>query len=383
MVASAIDMIGKLVSFDTVSRHSNLELIHYVRDYLKEFGVESTLVHNDDSSKANLYATVGPKVEGGVVLSGHTDVVPVDGQPWSTDPFTVVEKDGRLYGRGTADMKAFSAIGLSLVPEMIKKGLKKPIHFALSYDEEVGCVGAPSMIRDMADHLPKPRAVIVGEPTNMEIVNAHKGVNGFLTTVIGHEAHSSQVHRGVSAVMTSAKLIEFLHGIMEEYKASSDPDNGFEPPYTTVHVGMVNGGTAMNIISRECTFCWDVRNLPWDDHMDVLARFEAYCAELLPAMKAIAPECDIKTIATSSAPGLKPEDGGAAEELCRMLTGRNATSVVPYGTEAGQFQEVGFSTIVCGPGSIDQAHQPDEFIEISQVEEGEAFLRKLIDHLAQ
>ncbi|WP_259780710.1 acetylornithine deacetylase [Aestuariispira ectoiniformans] len=383
MVANAIDMIGKLVSFDTVSRHSNLELIHYVRDYLAEYGVESTLVFNDDKSKANLYATVGPKVEGGVVLSGHTDVVPVDGQPWSTDPFTVVEKDGKLYGRGTADMKAFSAIGLSLVPEMLKKGLKKPIHFALSYDEEVGCVGAPRMIREMADHLPKPRAVVVGEPTNMEIVNAHKGVNGFQTTVIGHEAHSSQVHRGVSAVMTAAKLIEFLRGIMDEFKASADPANGFEPPYTTVHVGVVNGGTAMNIISRECTFVWDVRNLPWDNPKDVLAKFEAYCAELLPEMQAIAPECSITTVATSAAPGLKPEESGAAEELCRLLSGQNSISVVPYGTEAGQFQEVGFSTVVCGPGSIDQAHQPDEFIKISQVEEGEAFLRKLIDHLAQ
>lgn len=383
MVANAIDMIGKLVSFDTVSRHSNLELIHYVRDYLKDLGVESTLVHNDDQSKANLYATVGPNVEGGVVLSGHTDVVPVDGQPWSTDPFTVVEKDGCLYGRGTADMKAFSAIGLSLVPEMLQKGLKKPIHFALSYDEEVGCVGAPRMIQQMAEHLPKPRAVIVGEPTNMEIVNAHKGVNGFVTTVIGHEAHSSQVHRGVSAVMTAARLIEFLRGLMEEYKASSDPENGFEPPYTTVHVGVVNGGTAMNIISRECSFTWDVRNLPWDDPADVLARFEAYCAELQTEMQAVAPECRISTVSTAAAPGLKPEEGGAAEELCRILSGRNATSVVPYGTEAGQFQGVGFSTVVCGPGSINQAHQPDEFIEISQVEEGEAFLRKLIDHLAQ
>ena len=378
-----IEMIEKLVSFDTVSRHSNMALIDFVRDYLKGHGVDSHLVPNEDGSKANLYATVGPNVTGGVVLSGHTDVVPVDGQPWDTDPFELTEKDGRLYGRGTCDMKSFYAIALAMVPDMLERGLKAPIHFALSYDEEVGCTGAPSMIAELAEVLPQPRAVIVGEPTNMEIVNAHKGVNGFLTTVIGHEAHSSQVHRGVSAVMNSARMINFLENMMLENKAKSDPGNGFEPPYTTIHVGMVNGGTAMNIISRKCEFCWDVRNIPEDDPMTFRDRFEDYCqTELLPVMREIAPECDITTIATSGAPALRPETDSPAEELCKALSGKNSVSAVPYGTEAGQFQEVGFSTVVCGPGSIDQAHQPNEFIEISQVRECEAFLAKLIDHLA-
>ena len=380
---TAIEMIEKLVSFDTVSRHSNMALIDFVRDYLRGHGVDSQLVPNHDGSKANLYATVGPNVAGGVVLSGHTDVVPVDGQPWDTDPFRIVEKGGRLYGRGTCDMKSFIAIALAKVPEMLAKGIAAPVHFAFSYDEEVGCAGAPAMIREMADKLPRPRAVIVGEPTNMEIVNAHKGVNGFKTTVIGHEAHSSQVHRGVSAVMNAAKLINFLDGMMQENRDKADPSNGFEPPFSTLHVGMVNGGTALNIISRKCEFVWDVRNIPADDPFAFVERFEAYARdELLPAMREIDPDCAIVTENTSTAPAMRPEDNGAAEELCKHLTGRNSTSVVPYATEAGQFQEVGYSTIVCGPGSIDQAHQPNEFIEVSQVHECEAFIGKLIDHLA-
>ncbi|RED50766.1 acetylornithine deacetylase [Aestuariispira insulae] len=381
---SPVEMIEKLVSFDTVSRHSNMALIDFVRDYLSGFGVESHLVPNEDGSKANLYATVGPNVTGGVVLSGHTDVVPVDGQPWDTDPFKIVEKDGKLFGRGTCDMKSFIAIALSKVPEMLSKDIAAPIHFAFSYDEEVGCAGAPPMIREMAEKVPQPRAAIIGEPTNMEIVNAHKGVNGFKTTVIGHEAHSSQVHRGVSAVMTAAKLINFLDCMMAENRARADASNGFEPPFSTLHVGQVNGGTALNIISRKCEFVWDVRNIPEDDPFAFVERFEQYAnEELLPGMRAIAPECSITTERTSSAPAMRPEENGAAEELCKHLTGRNSVSVVPYATEAGQFQEVGYSTIVCGPGSIDQAHQPNEFIEKSQVTECEQFLGRLIDHLAR
>ena len=377
---TATEMIEKLVGFPTVSRDSNLDLIGFVEDYLARHGVESQLVPNAEGTKANLYATVGPRVEGGVVLSGHTDVVPVDGQPWDTDPFTLTERGGRLYGRGTCDMKSFSACGLALVPEMVAAGLKRPIHFALSYDEEVGCQGAPSMIAELVERIPAPRAVIVGEPSDMRLVNAHKGINGYETVVTGHEAHSSQTHRGVSAVMTAARLIHFLDGMARECASRPRPESGFVPPYTTIHVGLVKGGTAANIISRECRFFWDLRNLPDDEPQAYVERFEAYCRdEVLPGMREVAPACDIVTTNPFHTPGLRAEPGSAADGLVRSLTGDNDTGVVSYATEAGQFQEAGFSTIICGPGSIDQAHQPNEYIERSQVELCTATLRRLIE----
>ena len=376
---SAIEMIEKLVGFPTVSRDSNLDLIEFVRDYLAQHGVESHVVPNAEGTKSNLYATVGPSAEGGVVLSGHTDVVPVDGQPWDTDPFTVTERGGRIYGRGTCDMKSFSACGLALVPEMVAAGLKRPIHFALSYDEEVGCQGAPSMIAELVEHLPAPRAVIVGEPSDMRLVNAHKGICGYETVVTGHEAHSSQTHRGVSAVMNAARLIHYLDEMARECASRPRPESGFVPPYTTIHVGMVKGGTAGNIISRNCRFVWDLRNMPDDDPQSYLDRFEAYCRdEVLPEMRQVAPEADIVTRGHYRTPGLRAEPGSAADALVRALTGDNDTGVVSYGTEAGQFQEAGFSTIVCGPGSIDQAHQPNEYIERSQVDLCTKTLRRLI-----
>ena len=376
---SAIEMIEKLVGYPTVSRDSNLELIEFVRGYLAGHGVESHLVPNADGTKANLYATVGPGVEGGVVLSGHTDVVPVDGQPWDTDPFTLTERGGRLYGRGTCDMKSFSACGLALVPEMVAAGLKRPIHFALSYDEEVGCQGAPSMIAELVDHLSAPRAVIVGEPSDMRLVNAHKGISGYETVVTGHEAHSSQTHRGVSAVMNAARLIHYLDEMARECASRPRPESGFVPPYTTIHVGMVKGGTAANIISRECRFVWDLRNMPDENPLTYLERFEAFCRdEVLPEMRQVAAAADIVTSERFTTAGLRAEPGSAADELVRAITGDNDTGVVSYGTEAGQFQEAGFSTIVCGPGSIDQAHQPNEYIERSQVDLCMKTLRRLI-----
>ncbi len=381
---TSVEMIEKLVSFDTVSSRSNMELIDFVRDYLSGHGVESHLVKNEDGDKANLYATVGPNIVGGVVLSGHTDVVPIDGQPWDSDPFQIVEKNDRLYGRGTSDMKSFSAIALAKVPDMLKKGIKSPIHFALSYDEEIGCNGAPHMIREIAKNVPRPRAVIVGEPSNMETIVAHKGLNGFKTTVRGHEAHSSLVHKGVSAVMTAAHLIDFIHSMMNENKEDAHPDSPFDPPYSTLHIGTIQGGTAVNIISRHCEFAWDIRNIPEDDPQKFIRRLEAYCEEnILPGMKAVSQDCRIVTEEVFSAPSLHPEKDGEAEHLCKTLTGKNSTNVVSYGTEAGQFQEENFSVVICGPGSIEQAHQPNEFIELSQVREGAQFADRLIDRLAQ
>lgn len=380
MKAQSFEMIQRLIAFDTVSRNSNLQLIHYVRDYLAGLGVQSTLVESPDGNKANLFATVGPQVEGGVVLSGHTDVVPVDGQPWDTDPFTVVEKDGRLYGRGTCDMKAFSAVALAMVPDMLAAGLKRPIHFALSYDEEVGCFGAPAMIDRLVTDIAKPSAVIVGEPTSMRPIVAHKGIAALRTTVTGYEAHSSQVHRGVSAVMTAARLITFIDDMMGQNKASADPTCRFEPPYTTLHVGVVNGGTALNIISRQCSFTWDIRTLPGDNWRDYYERFQNYANSLLPAMQAIAPNAAIHTEILADAPPLQ-DQGGQAQQLVFSLCGHNHTDVVPYAAEAGQFQERGFSVVLCGPGSIDQAHQPNEYIDIDQVSACETFLQELIQRL--
>jgi len=376
-----LEMITKLVGFDTVSRNSNLQLIHFVRDYLDGHGIQSQLVSNPEGTKANLFATVGPQVEGGVVLSGHTDVVPVDGQPWDTDPFTIVQKDGRLYGRGTCDMKSFSAIGLAMVPDLLRRGLKRPIHFALSYDEEIGCFGAPSMIDRLTTDIARPGAVIVGEPTSMRPIVAHKGIAALRTTVTGYEAHSSQVQRGVSAVTTAARLITFIDGMMADNKARAAADCPFVPPYTTLHVGVVHGGTALNIISRECAFVWDIRALPGDDWRQYLERFQAYADSLLPAMRAIAPQASIETEILADAPPLR-DQGGAAQQLVFGLCGHDHTGVVPYAAEAGQFQERGFEVVLCGPGSIDQAHQPNEYIDIDQVSACERFLEQLADQLA-
>ncbi|MCA0200538.1 MAG: acetylornithine deacetylase [Proteobacteria bacterium] len=382
--ARSIAMLEKLVAFDTVSRNSNLAFIAFVQGLLKEHGVESRLVYNEEKTKANLLATVGPNVAGGVVLSGHTDVVPVDGQDWHTDPFSVVAKDGRLYGRGTADMKCFLAIALAALDEMQAAQLRAPLHFAFSYDEEVGCAGVPSLIRLLNKELPAPRAVIVGEPTDMKVVSAHKGITGVRTIVTGHESHSSQTHRGVSAVMIAAELIQYLRAMSEE-AAAKGPHNGlFEPPHTTLTVNVINGGTAINIMAGSCEFQWDVRALPEDDPDRYIRRFMEHCThDVLPRMRAIAPDCNIETIPRAGTPALKPERESDAEQLCRMLTGDNVTRAVAFAAEAGQFQQTGLSTVICGPGSISQAHQPNEYIEISQVEAGTKFMHDLIRHLSR
>ena len=378
MTPQTLEMIKKLVAFDTVSRNSNLQLIHFVKDYLGDLGVHSHLVSNAHGDKANLFATIGPNVEGGVVLSGHTDVVPVDGQPWDSDPFEVLQKNGRLYGRGTSDMKSFLAVALALAPTMATRSLKRPIHFAFSYDEEVGCAGAPHMISRLVSDIARPAGVIVGEPTNMQPIGAHKGVTVLRTTVMGHEAHSSQVQRGVSAVTTAARLVAFIDDMMQQNRAAADPQNPFVPPYTTLHVGMIKGGTAPNIISRECSFSWDIRVLPGDDWRRYVNRLHDYANSLLPALKQVSEDASIKTDLIADAPPLRDE-GGAAQTLAQRLSRCRCCGVVPYGTEGGLFQQKGFSTVVCGPGSIDQAHQPNEYIEVAQVSACEGFLNQLID----
>ena len=378
-----LEMIERLISFDTTSRESNLALIHFVRDYLASHGVDSTLIHDESGNKANLYATVGPCDVPGIALSGHTDVVPVDGQPWDTDPFGLVEKDGRLYGRGTSDMKSFSAIALALVPEFCARPLKTPIHFALSFDEEVGCLGAPLMINQLGAALGvKPHIVIVGEPTDMAVVNAHKGVYAFTTRVRGLEAHSSATHRGVNAVQYAAILVHFLTETADEMATRAKPESGFDPPYTTVHVGTIKGGTAHNIVPLDCAFNWEYRLMPGADPDEIRTRFERFAEEtVLPRMHAVDPGTSIATELRSIVPGLVPEDGSPAEAIVMALARTNHTEVVAYGTEAGLFQEIGVPTVICGPGSIRQAHQPNEYIELSQVRACEAFMRRLLDEV--
>lgn len=377
-----IEWIARLVRHDTTSRNSNLNLIEDVESYLDDLGVKSTRVCNEDGTKANLYFTVGPMVEGGVVLSGHTDVVPVDGQPWDTDPWTVVEKDGKLYGRGTADMKSFSAIGLSLIPEMLAANMKRPIHFALSYDEEVGLIGAPAMIQEIKDLVPAPAAVIVGEPSDMQVVEGHKGVAMFRTEVTGREAHSSQPHLGSSAIMAAGRLMAKITEMVDRRIHEADPKSPFMPPHTTMSVGLIEGGTAANILARKCSFMWDARIVPGDEIKAIRAEFDAEVEHVLADMQAIAPECTITTKTLADGPPLLPEAENAAAELAHKLTGSNGRYSVAYAAEAGQFQQAGFPTVICGPGSIDQAHQANEFIKISQVEEGTRFMRRLIQHLS-
>ncbi len=378
-----IELLRRLVAFDTTSRNSNLALIDFVAGYLKGHGVESTRVHDDDGGKANLFATLGPARAGGVVLSGHTDVVPVDGQPWDTDPFTLVERDGRLYGRGAADMKAFIAVALALVPEFLEGGLAAPVHLAFSYDEEVGCLGAGRLIAAMDEAGLAPEIAIVGEPTGMRVVNAHKGIHAFTTTVTGHEAHSASTHIGVNAVMIAAELISFLGGLAEEMKRRADPDNGFVPPYTTVHVGVIEGGTALNIVPRRCRFHWEYRPVPGADPDEIIDRFEAFAATLEPGMRAVAAAAGIRTERGALVVGLDTEDGSAAERLAMALTGDNRAAKVSFGAEGGLFQKAGLSVVVCGPGHIAQAHKPNEFIDIEQIDSCVAFMRRLIDRLRQ
>ena len=382
--ANGIALMERLVGFDTTSRHSNLQLIEWVEALLAQLGVRSTRVANEDGRKANLYASLGPQGEGGVVLSGHTDVVPVDGQPWSSDPWTLTERDGRLHGRGTCDMKGFLALALAAAPIFAEPGrLKRPVHLAFSYDEEVGCVGAPAMIERIARDLPRPAAVIVGEPTSMEVVNGHKGIATWVVTVTGHEAHSSLTHLGLSANMAAIGLLGRLQAIADRLEREADSHSPFCPKHATLTVGQIEGGTAVNILARECRFLFDLRCPPGQDPELILAPFFADARALDAAMKARFPGAGVQVVRRSLTPAFAPEPDGEAERIARLLAGDNGPArVVPYAAEAGQFQGRGFSVAICGPGSIEQAHQPDEWIERAQMERGAAFMLRLGEMLA-
>ncbi len=330
--------------------------------------------------KTNLFATIGPDIAGGIVLSGHTDVVPVDGQKWASDPFELTERDGRFYGRGTCDMKGFIAVALALVPQFKAANLKTPIHLALSCDEEVGCKGVRPLVAHIRDHMKKPRAVIVGEPTSMQVVNSHKAALTFSTEVTGHEAHSSLTDQGVNAIMVAGELLGEINRIREDLTARGDPSHRFNPPYSTIHVGVIEGGTAKNIIPRKCSFQWETRLLPLADPTEVPTRFEKFASSLEPAMKKIAGDTGINNQQTNIVPGLAPEDNSPAEHLALHLAGANGTHAVSYCTEAGLFQQIGIPAIICGPGSIEQAHKPDEYIDISEMQKCEVFMKRLLEH---
>ncbi len=386
MTLSARQLMDRLVGFPTVSRDSNLDLIDFVEEYLDSYGVKSTRVPNEDGTKAALYAHIGPDIDGGVVLSGHTDVVPVDVQAWDTDPFTVTERQGKLFGRGTCDMKGFDALALSAVPLALERGIKRPLQIALSYDEEIGCIGAPPMIDHMvAMGMPRADTVLVGEPSMMKIVTGHKGGIGYKMHFRGFEVHSSLAHTGVSAIMMGAKLIEWANQVNAENAAQTPSELAadFVPPYTTVHIGTIQGGTAHNITAKDCHFDIGFRIVPGEDSAAWQARFQAKLAEIAAEMKAIHPDTGIDATQYFDMPGLVPEQDGKAEALLRKLTGENASNVVSYGTEAGQFQERGYSAVICGPGDIAQAHQPNEYLTVDQFQRGEAFIGRLVDMLAE
>ena len=379
---SPVEMIETLVAFDTTSRESNLEMIRFVEYYLRGHGIDSTLIFNDDESKANLVATIGPAASrGGVVLSGHSDVVPVDGQAWSTDPFRVVEREERLYGRGTCDMKGFLAVALALAPEFKEHDLRSPIHIVLTYDEETDCSGAARLMQTLPETGLAPRAVIIGEPTEMRIINAHKGQCTLETVIVGREAHSSATHLGVNAIDVAAELIAFLGTLSKELETLRAPLDGMTPPFSTINVGTITGGQQFNIVPAACRFEWEIRAVPGHDADEIIARFETCAAERLAGMREKFSGAAIDTTVTSAIAPFVPEDDSPAETLVKSLVGTNEAGAIAFGTEAPCYQQAGMSVVIFGPGSIDQAHKPDEYIALDQIDACVAFMRRLMERL--
>ena len=379
-----LQLMTMLISFPTVSRDTNLPLIDWVEEYLGSHGITAHRWPDPDQPhKAALFAHVGPWEEGAVVLSGHTDVVPVDGQPWDSDPWTVTERDGKYYGRGTCDMKGFDALAIWALVEAYYADVKRPLQLALSFDEEIGGTGAPPMIEAMQPVLPKGELVIVGEPSMLQAVTGHKGGQGFDTHVIGFEVHSSLLHTGVSAILEGAKIIDFANQRNAENFANPPTALGamFDPPVTTWHVGQISGGTAHNITAKDCRFSMDFRAVPGDDPVALKESYLEHVRNIEARMQTVHPDARVEISERFAVPPLKPEENGAAEMMVRQITGDNGGHVVSYGTEAGQFQAAGYSAVVCGPGDIAQAHQPNEFITVAQFELGHQFMRDLVARL--
>ncbi len=379
MTEAAVAILERLVAFDTVSAKSNLDLVGWVADYLDGYGVECALTRSADGAKANLFATIGPGDRGGVIRSGHPDVVPVLGQAWTSDPFRLETRGDRLHGRGTADMKGFIALSLALVPQALEQKLEIPLHLAFSYDEEVGCLGVPALIGSLPTGAARPRLAIIGEPTGMQVANAHKGIQFLKTRVTGHEAHSSTPERGVNAIAAAAEIIAEIGRLAAEYRAAARPDSGFDPPYTSFNIGTIAGGAAVNIIARDCTFDWEFRAIPGEDVSALRQRIEQFVtSDLLPRMRAGHSGAKVETETAALVPPLVPDPASPAEALARRLTGANKATTIAFASEAGLFQAAGIPAVICGPGSIDVAHQPDEFITRKQLDAGAAFLDRLL-----
>jgi acetylornithine deacetylase len=379
-MSSSRDLLAQLVRFDTTSRESNLALIDFVRTYLQGHGVACEWVFNEHKSKANLLATIGPADVPGIVLSGHTDVVPVDGQRWSVAPFELTEKDGKLYGRGTADMKGYIACVLACVPALVEAPLRMPVHIALSYDEEVGCLGVRSLIERFHAQPVKPLLCVIGEPTELKPVLGHKGKLAMRCEVQGAACHSAYAPSGVNAIEYAARLIGELVRIGEQLKAPQHLNAGFDPPFSTVQTGVINGGKALNIVPQNCTFDFEVRSLPAQDPWQVAHQLRGYAEQmLLPAMQAVSAQCAISFNELSSYPGLATSLESQAAEWVAQFCGSREYGTVAFGTEGGLFDQAGIPTVVCGPGSMEQGHRPDEFISVEQLDACDRMLQRVLE----
>ncbi|MDO5638268.1 MAG: acetylornithine deacetylase [Neisseria sp.] len=379
---NTVDRLERLIAFDTTSRHSNLALIHDCADYLESLGLKPWLAYNADRSKANLFATIpaaNGSTDGGLIFSGHTDVVPTDGQQWQSDPYQASIRDGKLYGRGSADMKGYIAAVLAAAPAMTAVKLKKPLHIALSYDEEIGCLGAPVMIAELQRRGLTPEHCIVGEPTSMRMVVAHKGIHTFRCAVHGKAAHSSLTPQGVNAIEYAAKLIVFINELAGRLKNRHDNDPDYDVPFSTLSVNRIGGGIASNIVPQLCEFEFDYRNLPHMNPADITAPIEAHIREVLqPQMQAVDASCRIEMQHGENVPAMPEAEAKLLHDLVSQLVADHARLKVAYATEGGQFQQAGISTVICGPGSIEQAHKADEFVELAQLARCDAFLQKLV-----
>ena len=379
---NSIEILKKLVSFDTTSFKSNLDLIKFIENYLNDLNIKSELIYDETKNKANLFTTIGPNLQGGIVLSGHTDVVPITKQNWTSDPFILTERDNKLFGRGSSDMKGFIAIVLSRVSAMVEKKLKKPIHLAFSYDEEIGCVGVHSLLDFIKKKSINPEFCIVGEPTSMEMVIGHKGKHAYDVKVDGLSCHSGQAPYGVNAINYASKLINYIEEINKEKSIKGPFDNEYEIPYSTLHTGLIKGGTILNIVPNLCQFEFEIRHLAEDDPLEIIQRIKQYTEELLiKEMHNISSETNIEINEKINYPGLNISESISPVKQVKELLGNSSHKKVIFGTEGGLFKrELNLPTIICGPGSIDQAHKPDEFISIQQIEKGGTFIDKLINN---